>query len=96
MSWCDGSDENYDLNLERASNTDHPSIQLKDQSQSCVTSRPDSKTIVESPIMTCSSCGHKMHQQDDQVMYINHWFTSKKLPSQYKLYIYPILWFDTY
>ncbi|CAN6881985.1 unnamed protein product [Brassica oleracea var. botrytis] len=64
MSWCDGSD---DLNLERASNIDHPSIQLKDQSQSCVTSRPDSKIIVESPIMTCSSCGHKMHQQDDQV-----------------------------
>ena len=73
MSWCDGSD---DLNLERASNIDHPSIQLKDQSQSCVTSRQDSKIIVESPIMTCSSCGHKMHQQDDQVIYINHeWFT---------------------
>lgn len=70
MSWCDGSDDNYDLNLERASDIDHPSIQLKDQSQSCVTSGPDSKIIVESHIMTCPSCGHKIHQQDDQVLYI--------------------------
>ncbi|XP_019099249.1 PREDICTED: NAC domain-containing protein 10 [Camelina sativa] len=68
MSWCDGSDDNYDLNIERVSNIDHPSIQLKDQSQSCVTSGPDSKIIVESPIMiTCPSCGHKIHHQDDQV-----------------------------
>lgn len=67
MSWCDASDDNYGLNLEKASNIDHPSIQLKDQSQSCVTSGPDSKIIVESAIMTCPSCGHKIHQQDDQV-----------------------------
>jgi rRNA maturation endonuclease Nob1 len=73
MSWCDGSDDNYDLNLERVSNTDHPSVQLKDQSQSCVTSRPDSKISAETPITTCPSCGHKLHHhQDDQVTYVNH------------------------
>ncbi|XP_013596124.1 PREDICTED: NAC domain-containing protein 10-like isoform X1 [Brassica oleracea var. oleracea] len=68
MSWCDDSDDNYDPNLDRASNIDHPSIQLKNQSHSCVTSAPDSKIIIEAPIvMTCSSCGQKIHQQDEQV-----------------------------
>ena len=70
MSWCDDSDDNYDPNLDRASNIDHPSIQLKNQSHSCVTSAPDSKIIIEAPIvMTCSSCGQKIHQQDEQVIY---------------------------
>ncbi|KAJ0229376.1 NAC domain-containing protein 10 [Hirschfeldia incana] len=66
MSWCDKSDDNYNPNLERASsNIDHPAIQLKNQSQSCVTSGLDSKIIVEAPIfMTCSSCGQKIHKQD--------------------------------
>lgn len=72
MSWCDGSDDNYDLNLKRVSNIDHPSVQFKDQSQSCVTSGPDSKFNVETPIMSsCPSCGHKIHHQDDQVTYVN-------------------------
>ncbi|CAN8291001.1 unnamed protein product [Cochlearia groenlandica] len=65
MSWCDNSDDNYDLNLERDHN--HPSIQHKDQTQPRVTSGLDSKSVVESHIMTCPSCGHNVHQQDDQV-----------------------------
>ncbi|XP_010549363.1 PREDICTED: NAC domain-containing protein 10 [Tarenaya hassleriana] len=74
MNWSDGSEDNYDLDLERAISIDHPlMVASKFRSQSRITVGPN--TGKSHNTITCPSCGHKIHRQQDQVGII------KDLPS---------------